>query len=181
MVVEQTRAQRVTKNTFYLFIRMCLVLLVSFYTSRVILDVLGIEDFGVYNLVGTFVVFFGFLKTALTNATSRYLTYEIGCGDEKTLTKVYSMAINSHIILAAVLWIVMELFGVWFINTRLNIDPSRIYAANYVFQFSLLTFCIGIIQNPFHSLILANEKMNFYAILSIIEAWCRLFASFEFF
>ncbi|WP_285815445.1 MATE family efflux transporter [Phocaeicola sartorii] len=174
MVVEQTRAQRVTKNTFYLFIRMCLVLLVSFYTSRVILDVLGIEDFGVYNLVGTFVVFFGFLKTALTNATSRYLTYEIGCGDEKTLTKVYSMAINSHIILAAVLWIVMELFGVWFINTRLNIDPSRIYAANYVFQFSLLTFCIGIIQNPFHSLILANEKMNFYAILSIIEVLLKL-------
>lgn len=153
---------------------MILVLLVTLYTSRVILRILGVEDFGIYNLVSTFVVLLTFLKTALTNATSRYLTYEIGTKNINKLQQVFSMAINTHLCLAGISLIVMEIIGVWFVNHELNIPISRLEAANYVFQFSLLTFCISIIQTPFNSLIIAHERMNFYAFLSILEVLLKL-------
>lgn len=166
--------KRLAKNTMFLYFRMILVLLVTLYTSRVVLKVLGFEDYGIYNLIGGVVIFFGFFKTALTNATYRYLAYSIGENNAPELKKVYSMAINCHILLAVILWIVMEIVGVWFLNSHLDIPHNRIVAANWVFQFSLLTFCIGIVQTPFHSNIIAHEQMNFYAFISIIEVVFKL-------
>lgn len=169
-----SNSQTIAKNTIYLFVRTLLVLLVTLYTSRVILKTLGFEDFGLYNVVGSIVIFFSFFQTALNNATYRYLAYELGTGDEAELNKVYSMAINSHLLLALILFILLELGGVWFLNFHLKIAEDRVFAANWVFQFSTLTFCTNIIRTPFNSNIIAHEHMNFYALVSIIEVILRL-------
>lgn len=171
-------AQRVAKNTGYLFFRTFLVLLVSLYTSRVILQTLGFEDFGLYNVVGSVVVFFSFLQTALNNATYRYLAYELGTGNFIRLKHVYSMAINSHVLLAISVFVLLEVGGTWFLNNKLNISSERLYAANWTFQFSLITFCINIIRTPFNSNIIAHEHMNFYALVSIVEVVLRLLIVF---
>ncbi len=170
----QDDARRLARNTVLLFVRMVIVLLVTLYTSRAVLKALGVEDFGIYNVVGSVVVFLGSLKAALTNATSRYLTYELGTGNVEKLRQVFSMAVNCHIILAAGLWVVMEIGGVWFVNHQLNISPERLTAANWVFQFSLLTFCLSVVQTPFHSNIVAHEKMDYYAFLSVLDAVLKL-------
>ena len=169
-----SNAQRIAKNTGFLFIRMILVLFVSLYTSRVILKTLGVDDFALYNVVGSVVVFFSFLQTALNNATYRFLAYELGRGESEHLNQIYSMAINAHVLLAILVFIVLEIGGVWFVNNHLNIDPDRIHAANWAFQFSLLTFCFNIIRTPYNSNIIAHERMDFYAIVSIIEVLLKL-------
>lgn len=169
-----SNVKQLARNTIFLYFRMILVLLVTLYTSRVVLKVLGFEDFGLYNLVGSVVVFLSFFKNALTNATYRYLAFSIGENNIVELKRVYSMAINSHILLAVILWLVMEVIGIWILNFHLNIPSDRITAANWVFQFSLLTFCVGVVQTPFHSNIIAHERMNFYAIVSIVEVLLKL-------
>lgn len=170
----ENNSQRVAKNTLYLFIRMILVLIVGLYTSRIVLQVLGVEDYGIYNVVGSVVVFLNFLKMALTNATYRYLAIEIGKKSGHRLHEVYSMSINIHILLAIIVWIILECVGVWFLNYKLNIPPERMVAANWLFQFSLLSFCISIVQTPYNSNIIAHERMNFYAVVSIIETILKL-------
>ena len=157
---------------------MIIVLLVGVYTSRVVLNVLGFENYGIYSVVGSVVVFLSFLKMALTNATYRYLTFEMASEDKRRLKEVYTMAINSHLILALVLFVLLEMGGVYFINTNLNIDSSRIYAANWVFQFSLLSFCLNVIQTPFSSNVIAHEKMDFYAVISILDSVFKLLVAY---
>lgn len=151
-----------------------LVMCISFYTSRIVLDTLGVEDFGIYNIVGSVVVFLSFFKNALNNATYRYLTYELGTGNKETLRRTFAMAINTHVILAILLFVILELVGVWFLNHHLNIPTSRMIAANWVFQFSILTFLIEIIKTPFNSSIISHEQMNFYAYTGIIEVLLKL-------
>lgn len=168
------RSKRIAKNAGYLYLRMFLTMIVSLFTSRIVLNTLGFDDFGIYNVVGSVVVFFSFLKHALKNATSRYITYELGSGNNERLHVIYSMAINSHIILALFLFIVLEIGGVWFLNNKLNIPEGRMYAANWCFQFSLLNFCISIIQTPLESNIVAHERFNFYAITSIVHVVLNL-------
>jgi len=166
--------KQVLKNTSFLYLRMIIVMLVSLFTSRIVLRTLGFEDFGIYNVVGSVVVFLGFLQAALRNATFRYLTYELGKPEDRHLDELYSMAINSHLILSGILLLVMEVGGVWFINAKLNIASDRLFAANVVYQFSLLTFCLSIIRTPLESNILAHEKMDFYALTSIVEVFLKL-------
>jgi len=172
--MSESNSQRVAKNTGFLFIRSVIIFIVTLYTSRVVLKVLGFEDFGIYNVVGSVVVFFGFLQGTLNGATYRFIAYELGGGTEDSLKKIYSMAINAHILLSVSILILMELVGVWFINYELNISPNRIYAANWTYQISLLTFCMKMVQTPFESNIIAHEKMNFYAYVSIGEAVLKL-------
>lgn len=171
-------AKRAIKNTFFLFIRMVIVLLIGLYTSRVILRVLGFDDFGIYNVVGSVVIFFSFLNNALTNATSRFLTYELGCRNNEGLKTTYSTSITLHIVLAVVLLIILEAGGVWFVNNELNISANRMRAVNWCFQFSLFTFCIGVIKVPFNSTIIAYEKMNFFALVTIVEKLLQLVVVF---
>lgn len=176
----ESNSQRIIKNTGFLFVRMLLVLVVGLYTSRVVLRTLGFEDFGIYNVVGSVVLMMAFLRNALTNATSRYLTYELGAeqkngvGTGDGLRHVYAMAIHCHVLLAIVMVAILEAVGVWFINTHLNIAAERMTAANWAYQFSLLTFALSIIQTPFNSNIIAHEKMNFYALLSVVEVLLKL-------
>ena len=169
---------RIAKNTGFLFIRMLLVLLVGLYTSRLVLKSLGIEDFGIYNVIGSIIIFFSFFKNALTNATYRFFAFELGRNNPDNLKKIYSMSINCHIILASILFICIEICGIWFINTNMNINPERLYAANFVLQFSLLTFVCEIIRTPFNSCIIAYEKMNYFAIISIVEVIMKLGIAF---
>lgn len=174
----QNRTNAIVNNAIYLYIRMILVLVVNLYVTRIVLKNLGVEDFGIYNIVGSVVIFFSFLRVALTNATSRYLTFELGRNNIQGLQNVYSMAINCHGILSLVLLVVLEIVGVWVLNTQLNIPEGRMLAANVLFQFSILTFCISVIQTPFQSNIIAHERMNFYAALSLIEVVFKLGIAF---
>lgn len=175
--MNENRSQVIARNAIFLYIRMIFVLIIGLYLSRVILQTLGVEDFGIYNLVGSVVIFLNFLQAALHNATSRYLTYELGVGNVERLKTVYSMAINCHVILAVGLVIIMELAGVWFLNNHLNISKDRIVAANWLFQFSLFTFAISIVRTPFMSNVIAHERMDFYAVVSIGEALLKLLSA----
>lgn len=174
MIDDGNKSKQIARNTIYLYIRMILVMGVNLYTSRIVLNILGFEDFGIYNIVGSVVVFLSFLQAALRNATFRHLTYELGKGNIQTLQSTYSMAINCHLMLVVLLFIVMEIAGVWFVNYELNIDEVRLYATNWTFQYSLLTFCLSIIRTPYESNILAYERMDFYAITSILEVLLKL-------
>lgn len=170
----QDNTKRIVKNTLFMFMRMILVMCVGFFTSRVVLETLGVDDYGIYNIVGSVVVFLSFFKNALNNATYRFLTFELGRGDTEKLRQTFTMAINAHVLLAAFLWIILELIGVWFLNNKLNIPTDRLSAANWVFQFSLLTFVIEVVKTPFNSSIISHERMNFYAYTSIVEVLLKL-------
>lgn len=166
--------KQLAKNTGYLYLRMILVMFISLFTSRVILQTLGFVDFGIYNVVGSVVVFLSFFQAALRNATSRYLTYDIGIGDIENIHRTFSMAVNAHIVLAVLMLVLLEIGGVWFVNNKLNVPADRLYAANWAFQFSLLTFCISIIRTPYESNIIAHERMDFYALTSVVEVVLKL-------
>ena len=153
---------------------MLLVLLVTLYTSRVVLQQLGVDDFGIYSVVASVVAFLSILQGALNTATSRFITFEIGKGNSPELNLTYSMALNCHFILAFVLFILLELVGVWFLNNHLNISQDRMYAANVVFQISLVMFCVQVMSSPLKANIIAHEKMDFYAVVGIVEALLQL-------
>lgn len=178
MSSNSTKSYSLAKNTGYLYLRMIIVMLVSLYTSRVVLRTLGFEDFGIYNVVGSVVVFMSFLQAALRNATFRYFTFDLGVHDLARLKRTYSMAIICHILLALILFVGIGLIGEWFVLHKLNIADNRISAASWAFFFSLITFCLSIIRTPFESNILAHEKMDFYAFTSIIEVILKLVVVF---
>lgn len=166
--------KRVAKNTFFLFLRMIIVMCVGLYTSRVVLRTLGIEDYGVYNVIGSVVVLFSFLQSALTNATYRFLAYDLGLNDKERLKKTFSMSINTHWILAVIIFILSETVGLWFLNTKIVLPDGRLFAANWAYQFAIFSFVVSIIKTPYHSSIIAHEQMNFFAYTSIIEVLLKL-------
>lgn len=174
MSANQDNSKRIAKNTLYLFFRMFLVLAVGLYTSRVVLEILGVKDYGLYNVVGSIVVLFGFLQQALNNATYRYMAYGIGVGDKEVLRNTFSMAINAHLILVGIILILGETLGLWFLYNKLVIPLERMDAAIFAYQMSILCCCINIIKTPYNSSIIAHEKMNFYAYTSIIEVVLKL-------
>ena len=170
----RSKSYTLARNTAFLYLRMIIVMLVSLYTSRVILRTLGFEDFGIYNVVGSVVVFMSFLQAALRNATSRYIAYDLGVGDLSNLSRTFSMAVNSHLLLAVVFFIGVGAVGEWIVMHKLNIPPDRLHAAGWAFLFSLTTFCLSIVRTPFESNILAHEKMDFYALVSVLDAFLKL-------
>ncbi|MCQ2325138.1 MAG: hypothetical protein MJZ58_02970 [Paludibacteraceae bacterium] len=167
-------SKRIAKNAGYLYIRLFIVTIINLIISRIVLKALGFEDFGLYSVVGSMVVLFGFLSGALRQATARYLSVELGKEDNEGLNQVFSMAINCHLILAGILWVIIEGIGIWYIQCKMQVDPSRLWAVHCVFQFSLLTFITNIIQAPFDANIVAHEQMRFYATVSIVEALLKL-------
>jgi O-antigen/teichoic acid export membrane protein len=169
-----SNVNRIANNTLCMFIRFLLVVIIGLYISRIVLATLGVEDFGIYNVVGSVVIFLSFFKNALSSSTYRYLAYELSSGNALNLKRLFAMAINVHLLLALMLFILLELGGVWFLNNHLNISPERLYAANWCFQFSLFCFIIEIIKMPYHSLIVVHEHMNFYTYLSVIEISMKL-------
>ena len=166
--------KRIAKNTIFLYVRMIITMLITLYTSRVILNVLGVEDYGVYNIIAGIVVLLAFLQTAMTNASQRYITYELGKGELESVKKVFSMSMTTHITISLLIFFLAETIGLWFINTQLNIPANRMLAANWVYQFSILTFIVNLIRIPYNASIIAYENMSFYAYISIIESILKL-------
>ena len=166
--------KRIAKNTFMLYIRMFVMLVVSLYTSRIVLDSLGEKDYGIYNVIGGVVVFFSFINVALLQATQRFLNFELGKKDMSAAHNIFCMSMNSYIILSVLFFVAAESIGLWFVNSQLKIPEERMYAANWVYQFSIMTFIINLIRIPYNATIIAYEKMNFFAYISIIEAVLKL-------
>ena len=147
---------------------------IALFTSRVILQVLGVENFGIYNVVGGFVVFFSFISQSLSTAASRFLTYEIGKGNNDKLTRVFSSTVIIHFLLAILIVILVEIIGIWFVNNKMVIPDNRLIAANWVFQLSILSFCVTLISVPYNAAIIAHEKMKAFAYISIFEGVAKL-------
>ena len=157
-----------------LYFRMLITLAVSLYTSRLILSALGVEDFGIYNVVGGVVIMFGFLNSAMAASTQRFLTFELGRKDDVRLKQVFSISVTLHIIIAIIIVLLSETIGVWFLNTRLTIPVERLAAANWVFQFSVLSSVLTILSVPYNAAIIAHERMNIFAYISILEVSLKL-------
>ena len=169
-----TNSDRIAKNTIFLFVRMLLVMAVGVYTSRAVLATLGVEDFGLYNVVGGIVVLFSFLQKALNSATFRFLAYGIGHGDKCELKGIFSNAIYSHLMLIFLIFVIGETIGLWFLNNKLSIPSERLTAANIVYHISLFTCSFTILKAPFDAITIAYERMQFYAYTSIVEAILKL-------
>ncbi len=146
---------------------------ISIFTSRVVLQALGVDDYGIYNVVGGFVAMFSILSSSMVSASQRFISYEMGKVHPQ-MDRLFSGTVSIHLLLAVCVLVVFESFGIWFLNTQLNIASDRYYAANWVFQCSVLTFCINLISVPYNACIIAHEKMNAFAYISIYEALAKL-------
>ncbi|WP_308773439.1 lipopolysaccharide biosynthesis protein [uncultured Bacteroides sp.] len=166
--------KRIAKNTFFLYFRTLFTMAVSLYTSRVVLENLGVDDFGIYNVVGGIVMFLSFLNTSMASATQRFLNIELGKNDKVGIKRIFSNAIIIHFFIAIMVILLAESIGVWFLNNHMNIMPDRIEAANYVLQFSIATMVTTIISVPYNATIIANEKMSAFAYISIVEVTLKL-------
>lgn len=165
---------RIAKNTLVLYIRMVFLLIISLFTSRVFLNALGVVDFGINNAVGGFVSLFVIITGTLNSSVSRFLTFALGKNDEDYLNKVFSTSINIMLFFSFILLVLGETIGLWFLNYKMNIPTDRMTAANWLFQSSLLVMVLGMLQNPYTSVITAHEKMNVYAYMSILGAVLKL-------
>ena len=168
--------KRIAKNAIYLYGRMMLTIFVSLYTSRVVLEVLGVSDYGIYNVVGGIVVILGFLNGTMSGATSRFLSYELGTGDRDKLRKTFSAALTVHAAIALLMLIVAETAGLWYVNTQLVIAPGRMVAANWTYQFSVLAAMMTIFQIPYVASIMARERMGYYALVAMVNVFLKLAA-----
>lgn len=147
---------------------------VTLYTSRIILNTLGVEDFGIYSIVGGVVSLFSFFNAAMSSATQRYLSYDIGQSDESRLKETFNVTLIIHCIIALVLLMFAETIGLWYVNNKLNVNDERMIAVNWVYQFSIFTALIGVLQVPFNSLIIARERMNIFAVMSLLDVGLKL-------
>lgn len=174
MTENQQNNKRIAKNTLFLYFRMILTMSVGLYTSRLVLDELGVVDYGIYGLVGGIVSMFAFLNSAMASATQRYLSFDIGKKDWDRLQKTFNATLNIHILIAIVIFILAETIGLWFVNTQLEIPEERMYAANWVYHFSIFAFILNVIQVPYNALLFAREHMSVYAYISILETVLKL-------
>lgn len=166
--------RRIAKNTLALYVRMGVSMIVSLFTSRVVLQTLGVEDFGIYNVVGGVVVLFSFLNAAMSSATQRFLNFELGRRDFAQVGRVFSMSMSVHFAIAGAVLLLAETLGLWFLNAQLNIPAERMAAANWVYQFSVASTLLGIMLVPYNATIIAYERMTFYAWASIATTFLRL-------
>lgn len=164
----------IAKNTMFLYVRMFLIMGITLYTSRIVLEELGVSDYGIYNLVGGIVAMMGFFNGAMSSATQRYLAHDIGKGDFQQLQKTFSATLTVHFGIAILGLIIAETLGLWYVNYKMVFPIEKSYAVNVVYQFSILTFLLSIIQVPYNALIIARERMKVYAYMSILEAFLKL-------
>lgn len=170
--------KRIAKNTLLLYVRMLFMLVVSLYTSRVVLNSLGVEDYGIYNVVGGVVAMFSILSGSLSPAISRFITYELGKKDTSRLNGIFCTSVNIQLILGIFILLLAEIVGGWFLNFKMNISGDRMVAANWVLQFSLFTFFVNLISVPYNATIIAHERMSAFAYISILEVIGKLGIAF---
>lgn len=175
---EYRNNKRLAKNTLLLYARMLLIMGISLYTSRIILNALGVEDYGIYNVVGGVVAMFSMLSGSLSSAISRFITFELGCGNKEALNRVFSSSIMIQLGLSIIILVLAETIGLWFINNKMIIPETRMIAANWVYQLSLITFVINLLSIPYNAVIIAHENMSAFAYISIFEAIGKLAVAF---
>lgn len=170
--------KRILKNASMLYFRILLTIVVTLYTSRVILQTLGIEDYGIYNVVAGFVMMLGFLHGAMSSATQRFLSFEMGKQKDKNMSSIFSMSMNIHILIAIFVFLLGETVGLWFLSQKMTIPTDRIYAAQWVFHLSLISFMVTIVSVPYNALIISHEQMGVFAWVSIIDVTLKLLIVF---
>lgn len=170
--------KRIAKNTLFLYFRMLLTIVVNFYTVRVVWRVLGVDDYGIYNVVGGIVAMFAFLKTAMVASSQRFTSFELGRGDLDKLNRVFCISLKVHFLLAITVFLLTETIGIWFLNEKLNIPYDRMVAANWVYQCSIISLLVSIVSVPYDSCIVAHEHMKVYGYFGIIEVSLRLLMAF---
>ncbi len=166
--------KQIAKNTAVLYVRMAVMMVISFFTARITLNALGVVDYGVNNVVGGLVSMFSLISASLSSSASRFLTFGLGENNPKRLNTIFSMSVNIHVILAVVVVLAIEIGGVWFLNNKMNIPPERLTAAHWVLQCSTVVFALGLFSVPYNSLIIAHEKMSAFAYMTIFDAASRL-------
>lgn len=166
--------KRIAKNTALLYVRMLFIMLISLYTSRVILETLGDIDFGLYNVIGGIVVTFSFLNGVMGSACSRYFAIEIGRGDSEALRRVFNLNVTIFLLLGVIILVLAETIGLWFLNHKMQIPPDRMVAAQWVYQCSIVAFIINMFVTPYRSVITARENMKVYAYCSVVEVVLKL-------
>ena len=166
--------KRIAKNTFYLYLRMLLVMAIGLYTVRAILDILGVVDYGIYNVVGGVVTMFAFMNRTLSTSSQRYFSIELARDDKERLSKWFCLNITAFMSIGLVIAFFLETIGLWFVNTQMTIPVERLGAANVVYQLSIISFLFHIVSIPYLALVIAHEKMNVFAYVGIIEALGRL-------
>lgn len=173
-----TNNKRIAKNTLFLYMRMLIVMGVGLYTVRAILHLLGVVDFGIYNVVGGVVTMFSFLNGTLSTSSQRYFSIELAKGDQKRLSQWFCLNITTFSLFILLFLVIAETIGLWFVNTQMTIPEERMFAANVVYQFSILSFCVHFFNIPYNALIIAHEQMSAFAYISIIEAFAKLGIAF---
>lgn len=171
-------SKRIAINTIMLYFRMFLTMGVALFTSRVILQSLGIQDYGIYNVVAGFVSMFTFINSAMTSATQRYVTFAIGKNESNRINTVFCTSMNIHILISVLLVLVAETFGLWFLNTHMTIPTGRLFAANIVYQCAILSTVVMIVSTPYNALIVAHEKMSAFAYISILDVSVKLLIAY---
>ena len=166
--------KRIAKNTMLLYIRMGVMMIISFFTARITLEALGVVDYGINNVVGGLVSMFSLISSSLSSSVSRFMTFGLGKGDKKELNTIFSTSVNIHIILALIVVITIETIGIWFLNNKMVIPIERLTAAHWVLQSSTLMFAIGLLSVPYNATIIAHEKMGVYAYFTLFDAFSRL-------
>ena len=174
MTNTSTNNKRIAKNTLLLYFRMLFMMVVSLYTSRVILNTLGVVDYGINNVVGGVIAMLGFLTGSLGAASSRYITYDLGKGDMAVMKRTFGNILSIHFILAGIVLVVGETLGLWFMSTQLQIPSERMTAAMWVYQFSIFSSILAVISVPYNATIIAHEKMSAFAYISIVDAVLKL-------
>lgn len=174
MANQTNNSKRIVINTTMLYIRMFVTMAVGLFTSRVVLDVLGVEDFGIYNVVGGFVAMFAIVRSGLVSSTQRFITFDLGTGDTQKLRQTFSTIVLIYMVLCTLVLIMAELGGVWFIESKLTIPAERMDAARWVFHLSLITLVVTLVSSPYNALIIAHERMKAFAYISIYENFAKL-------
>jgi O-antigen/teichoic acid export membrane protein len=171
-------AKRITQNTLILYVRMAVTVLISLYSTRLILSALGADDFGLFNVVGGLIAMLGFLNACMAESTQRFMSYAQGEGDENKQKTIFNVSVVLHFFIAICLFVLLEVAGYVFLNHVLNIPPERLHAANSVYQFMVVSTIFTVISVPYDSVINARENMTLFAILGIIESVLKLFIAF---
>jgi O-antigen/teichoic acid export membrane protein len=165
---------RIAKNTLMLYFRQILIMLVSLYTVRVVLETLGAEEYGIYNVVAGVVTMFGFLSNSMATATQRYLSFELGRNDFEQSKRVFSLSITIYVLIGITILLLAEIFGLWFVNHKLVIPVNRLGAARWIYQFAILSLMFTMITTPYMASVIAHEDMRVYAYVSIVEVFLKL-------
>ena len=166
--------KQIAKNTLFMYLRMFVTMTVSLYTSRVVLRILGVEDYGLYNVIGGIIAMFGFINGAMTNTTSRFITVSLAKDDLTKQKEIFNLASFIHLVIALLIFIAGETIGLWYLNNKLVVSDGRMFAAQWLYQLTIVTAVLNILYVPYNAVIIAHEKMNAFAYISIIDVFLKL-------